>query len=416
MVQLFRLQERPRRGAGVLVTERPTPDGDVITILKNPRHMTYYRLSRRGRFIWERLDGFHDMRSLTIEFFREFRQIAPDVIAATVEGLARTRMIDAGRLSDELGKPIVRPSRGDRILMGARRALSAELALRNLDGRVTAAYNRGVRLLFTRPAQFLLAVIAVGGLAAFIAGAASAQRVLGGPHKELIAVILGGASVSLFLHEAAHAFTVKHFGRELHRGGIGWYWFAPVAFVDTSDMWLGTRRERILVSAAGPYADMLVAGLLATAGLLITDPFASTLLWSLALPSYMAVLLNLNPLLEFDGYHVLSDLLDRPNLRSDSLGWLGANFPAVLRDRDARARHRVEFTYSIASLLYIVVSAVVLVVVYRLTVRGLVASVVPADVASALAWVLAAMVTVLAALGSLAELRAGRNARSAGRF
>ena len=39
-------------------------------------------------------------------------------------------------------------------------------------------------------------------------------------------------------HEAGHAFTTKHYGREVPRVGIGWYWFGPVAYIATSDMWL----------------------------------------------------------------------------------------------------------------------------------------------------------------------------------
>lgn len=68
--------------------------------------------------------------------------------------------------------------------------------------------------------------------------------------------------------------------------GIGWYWFGPVAYVDTSDMWLEGRWPRIAVSIAGPYANLVLGGLAA---------------------------------LVADGYHVLSDLLDRPNLRPRAL-------------------------------------------------------------------------------------------------
>jgi len=414
MVQLFRLQERPRQAAGVLLSERQTPEGETLTILKHPEHLTYYRLSERGRFIWERLDGYHDMRALTLEFFRRFHEIVPHVIGNIIGGLARTRMIDSGKLSETVGEPLIQPSLGERILIRARRTLTTEVSVRNLDARITEIYKRGIHVLFTRPAQLVVGAIALAGLVAFLLVAGTAHRALSGPHKELLLLILLGTFISVFLHEAAHAFTVKAFGREVNRGGVGWYWFGPMAFVDTSDMWLGTRRERILVSLAGPYADMVVAGTASLAALIVSSDVVSALLWSFALPSYIAVLSNLNPLLEFDGYHILSDLLDRPNLRAEAMGWLGANVPGALRDRAALKRHRVDLVYSLGSLLYIVATAVLVVILYRLTVRGFIATIVPGSVATALAWVFAAAITALAALGTVAELRARRHAALSG--
>ncbi len=50
----------------------------------------------------------------------------------------------------------------------------------------------------------------------------------------------------------------------------------------------------------------------------------------MTLPLYLGVVLNLNPLLEYDGYHIVTDLLDRPNLRTEALAWVRRAFPGVL--------------------------------------------------------------------------------------
>ncbi len=43
----------------------------------------------------------------------------------------------------------------------------------------------------------------------------------------------------------------KYYGHEVHYMGVGWYWLRPVAFTDTSDMWLSTKKPRVMVNLAG---------------------------------------------------------------------------------------------------------------------------------------------------------------------
>ena len=408
MVQLLRLRERPRKVQGVLVSERKTPEGETLTVLKNPTDLTYHRLSERGRFVWERIDGSRNLRDLTFEVYREFGQLAPDAVANVVGGLARTAMIETAAVSTPVGQQGLARSGPQRALSAARRLVEKQFWLHGVDEHVSAAYRGGIRLLFTRPGQAVLAAIALAGLVAFGLLAAGAHHALSGAHKELLLLIVPGFFAATFLHECGHAFTVKAFGREVNRAGVGWYWFGPVAFVDTSDMWLGSRRERVLVSLAGPYTDMIVAGIVSLVAIAISDLVVSALLWAFALPSYLTVLANLNPMLEYDGYYVLSDLLDRPNLRADGLAWVGSRFPHLLRDRADLARHRVEFLYGVGSVLYVVTAAVVMVVLYRLLLQGWIETVLPTSLAVGLAWVLALLVSLLAALGLIADLRRPR--------
>jgi putative peptide zinc metalloprotease protein len=211
--------------------------------------------------------------------------------------------------------------------------------------------------------------------------------------------------VVLLVHEAGHAFTTKHFGREVPRVGIGWYWFGPVAYVDTSDMWLEGRWPRIAVSLAGPYTNLVIGSLASIAAWFVPNAVLSAVLWEFALLSYLGVLLNLNPLLEFDGYYVLSDLLEKPNLRPRALAWLGRDLIPALRTPGGLKGHRLELFYGLASLLYVALMAVLTVVLYRLIVQGWMEGILPDVLAAGLAWVLAAAVVVLAVVSVLGELR-----------
>jgi putative peptide zinc metalloprotease protein len=118
------------------------------------------------------------------------------------------------------------------------------------------------------------------------------------------------------IHEFGHAFFCRKFGGEVHVMGILLMIFTPVPYVDATSSWgFRSRWKRVLVGAAGMIVEIFVAAL-------VTFVWANTgtgTLHSLAynmmfIASVSTVLFNINPLLRFDGYYILSDLLDIPNL------------------------------------------------------------------------------------------------------
>jgi len=164
-----------------------------------------------------------------------------------------------------------------------------------------------------------------------------------------------------FVHELAHAVVVKRHGGAVHEAGLTLLVLMPVPYVDASDSAVFTARSaRLAVGAAGLVAEAT----LAAASLLlwsITEPgavhdlaFAAAVLGSIA-----TLLFNANPLLRFDGYHLLQDLLDMPNLGTRANAWLSWLFRRhVLRARVGRSpvtgpRERRWLTsYGVASLAY----------------------------------------------------------------
>ena len=162
-------------------------------------------------------------------------------------------------------------------------------------------------------------------------------------------------------HECAHALLVKRHGGAVHEAGITLLVLMPVPYVDASDSNRFERRaQRLAVGAAGLVAEGVVAAL----GLLLwsaTEPgaihelgFAAAVLGSVSTLAF-----NANPLMRFDGYHLLQDLLDMPNLGTRSnayLGWLLRRH--VLRARVGRApvsgprERRWLLGYGLASLAY----------------------------------------------------------------
>ncbi|MEY4906442.1 MAG: hypothetical protein RL260_160 [Pseudomonadota bacterium] len=125
------------------------------------------------------------------------------------------------------------------------------------------------------------------------------------------------------LHELGHALAVRHCGAEVHHVGIGFLYLVPAPYVDASAATgLSRRRERILISAAG----VLVESVLAAAGVLVWSAVQPGVVRDLALSVALVggvstLVANANPLVRMDGYHVLTDALDLPNLAQRSRRW-----------------------------------------------------------------------------------------------
>jgi putative peptide zinc metalloprotease protein len=144
--------------------------------------------------------------------------------------------------------------------------------------------------------------------------------------------------VVLFWHESGHALTCKALGRHIHKAGMMFYYGRPAFFVDASDMWMAARRSRIQVSLAGPAVNVLVGSMLAIVAVVLPRSTMAEVLFVASFVSYIHGLVNLNPLLELDGYYVLIDWLQTGQLRRKS-------FAFVRRDLLSKIRTRASFTH-----------------------------------------------------------------------
>lgn len=122
------------------------------------------------------------------------------------------------------------------------------------------------------------------------------------------------------LHEFGHAVLCKKFGGEVHVMGVMLLVFTPLPFVDATASWrFRSRWHRALVGAAGMIVEVFVAALAALYWAYSAPGVLHSLSYNIIfIASVSTVLFNANPLLRFDGYYILSDLLDVPNLHTRS--------------------------------------------------------------------------------------------------
>ncbi|MFO1500745.1 MAG: hypothetical protein U1G07_20560 [Verrucomicrobiota bacterium] len=123
------------------------------------------------------------------------------------------------------------------------------------------------------------------------------------------------------VHEFGHAFFCRRFGGEVHVMGIMLMIFTPMPYVDATSSWgFRNRWKRVLVGAAGMIVELFVAALAAFVWAKTGPGALRSLAYNMIfVASVSTVIFNINPLLRYDGYYILSDLLEIPNLFQKSL-------------------------------------------------------------------------------------------------
>lgn len=177
-------------------------------------------------------------------------------------------------------------------------------------------------LAFTIPALFLwAAMVAAGGW--LVIGRADELADQAGAvldPSNLVFLYLSFAGIKL-IHEFGHAFACKKFGLatgggEVHTMGIMLLVFTPMPYVDASSAWvLRSKWLRATVGAAGMYVELAVAAGAAIVWAHTGPGTLHAICYNVMFIAGVSTLLfNANPLLRYDGYYILSDLLEIPNL------------------------------------------------------------------------------------------------------
>ncbi|MBD3315795.1 MAG: hypothetical protein GF344_08420 [Chitinivibrionales bacterium] len=189
------------------------------------------------------------------------------------------------------------------------------------------------------------------------------------------------------LHEFGHACTVRRFGGEVHTVGVMFMVFSPLPYTDASAVWsFPIRWRRILVSGAGIIFELFAAAV----ALFVWAHTGPGMVHSLAynivfIASISTLLLNINPLMRFDGYYILCDLLDIPNLQQQSyqqLTWIMERFGFGCKNVETPAatpKDAAIYTgYGVLSSLYrlVIFSSILLFVADRFLIAGILMAVI----------------------------------------
>lgn len=174
----------------------------------------------------------------------------------------------------------------------------------------------------------------------------------------LLWISLGVAKI---IHEFGHGLACTHFGGECHEMGVLFLVLTPCLYCNVSDSWMMPNKwHRIFISSAGIYVEVVLASLATfiwwntSQGVLHNLAFSTMFICSVS-----TVLFNANPLLRYDGYYIMMDLLEIPNLRTKSSRLLQQVFMKWALGIEPpddpfmpKVRRWAFVTYAIASYLY----------------------------------------------------------------
>ncbi|MGH2451852.1 MAG: cyclic nucleotide-binding domain-containing protein [Candidatus Limnocylindria bacterium] len=319
-------------------------DGTPYTILKNPAGDrgagTYVRLEPEDLELFELMDGERDVQAILIEQLGRRGYFAVDRLARLTAALAANGFFGEER-ADAYARLRARRAQRDplaRVAAWLRRLIMWNIATwPNLERPVDVLYRAVGWLAFTRVGGLAVVAFAIAGLVVWSREFASPGRslfALGGSQALAIGALVALQVLSISIHEAGHALAIRHYGRRVRRLGLAIYYLFPCLYVDSTDMVLAPRRQRIVVALSGPVGGLAVGAACAFVAASAPGTLHGHVAFLAATLFVFQFVLNLLPILELDGYHVLVDALDAPLLRQRALAFVrGAAF-AKLRRRE----------------------------------------------------------------------------------
>jgi CRP-like cAMP-binding protein/Zn-dependent protease len=332
-LEVANLRPRLQHGAEVKVF-RLRWGNDFAMLARDDREL-HYRLEVWEAELLPKMDGTRTVGDLVVERMEGGGGLDAEPVTDLVLALYTGGFLDPAPIrTDELITDRLDPSSpGRKKLKRFGKTLSIEW--KGADRLVRFCYRYLLRPFFWWPVALVSCLVALAGLAAFIDVFVSGRFSLGEDSAPTEAAILLALAFFLtFMHELGHSVVISHYDRKVKSAGFLIYFGSPAFFVEATDSLMLERRQRILQASAGPLTELVIAGVASLVIFAFPDGPLSSLLYKFALLNYIVIFLNLVPLLELDGYWILSDLIQVPDLRPRSLEFIQHDLWHKIRTRE----------------------------------------------------------------------------------
>ena len=359
------LQLRPQRLPDEQWELAQLPSGVPGTkkyVLKSRRAENYLQLDEEERFLWQQMDGRVSMQDIAVAYVMRYGSFDFEKIPQLIRKLLLADLLTLrpmSRLRDILARNRRNPA-ARAMEAGIHAIERLNVSSRRWNDLFERIHRWGGWLLFTPAAVIGLIVLTAFGMRALVhlwndLGAISSA--LG--HHAIVAIIALKLAffLTVALHQLVHALACVHYGRRVKEVGfIVHHLVVPTFYADVTDLFMASRRARVVNALAGPTVH-LVLGML---GVIWADALGPGLLQAcvaasavLQLQSFIVCIYPFS-FLEMDGYHVLEDAVGMPRLSQESSQFMRGTFlkrAAVGRFRRQEVVYLAYFTLSLLSVM-----------------------------------------------------------------
>src|SRR5262245_6296546 len=325
---------------------RQQHQGKSYLVVKDPLARRYFRFTETQAAILDLLAQATDAETVAAEASKTLGNVTPATISAFFDSLEAKNLLDTPEVRDRLGTFGLNKFKESSILYKQVASFNPERIFDWLLPRT--------RWAFTPAFQVFGCLLILTGVTLFSLHLdelrASTPNLLNVWTILMVWPIV--FTVSAY-HEFSHGLTCRHFGGQVMEVGFMLLYFSPWGGWDVSDAWMfPKRRQRMLVTFAGGYSQLMLWGLCTIIWRIAEpDTYINHIMVIVVIFSGLQTVFNFNPLIKLDGYYMLSDYLEVPNLRSKAFtslwNWITKN-----TKRKTFREERSQLIYGVCAVLF----------------------------------------------------------------
>ena len=331
-------------------------------VLKNRRNEEYLLLTEAEKFLWEQMNGRASLQEIGTAYVLRYGSFDFDIIPVLIAKLRKAELLTmrpASRLREVLARNRRNPAAraAEAVLHGLEKLTVTSRRSHRVFERV---YRYGAFLLFTPFAVLvLLGLVVLGAGGAISLWQESGEVTAGLAKHPLVAILLVKAVfwLTVVTHQIMHALACVHYKRHVREFGFTiLHGFIPTFYVDVTDIFMASRRARIVNALAGPLVHLFLASVCLWTASQVGPGLLKGFLAASAILQLQSFFVSLYPFcfLEMDGYHILVDLLGMPTLAHDSVRFVRDALWSRIRSGARLNRQEVAWVaYFVLSLLSI---------------------------------------------------------------
>lgn len=340
-----------------LVVSEQEIDGQTFFILKDPITFKFFRVRKPEYYLIRQFDGLSSYEDVARRFQEKFGlDVPPAAVEKFAEKIDSLYFFEGARAEYETSSARYKNQTKDSLFS---KILFVKLKAFNPD-RLLNALHRPLAFLFQPWAVGLMTLFILAGFFTYSVNFHAFRFTMIDLFSvsSILTIIVSLAAI-IAIHEFAHALTCRHFGGQVREMGFLLLYFQICFYSNLSDSWLfRNKSHRLAVIWAGLFFQMVIFAAavfgwrVTVIGTGINDFF-----WLSSNVCFIMLLFNVNPLIKLDGYYLLSEMTDIPNLRDRSFAYMGylvrkAIGLSVEAPRATGRDRRIFFVYTVFAGIY----------------------------------------------------------------